>query len=365
MGDRYVKSDEDISILYIDATILYDHSMSQFLPYDEIEMWHGHPDKYWNWLDEILNTPDDSDVGYFLEVDLKYSDNIEQKTKFFPFCPENKKIDPNKYNEYMISVKPENYTKSKKLICDWTDKKKYLIHYRMLKFYVRYGMVVEKLHEIISFKQSKWLESYISFNTQKRNKAKIDFEKDFFKLLVNAAFGKFLENVRNRLELELIKKDNIKKIITQKSKLTFNGIQRSYENSDSYTFKKNEIVMDKAIYVGFAILELSKLHMYETYYDTVQPYFGQDNLQLHYIDTDGVILSMKTENIIKDLKNLEDIFDFSNSDKNHELCSEKNKKVIGKFKIETPKNIWIDEFVCLRSKAYSFNCKNEDKNKKK
>ena len=93
--------------------------------------------------------------------------------------------------------------------------------------------------------------------------------------------------------------------------------------------KKNKIVMVKAIYVGFAILELSKLHMYETYYDTLQPYFGQENLQLHYIDTDGMILSMRTENIINDLKNLEYIFDFSNLDKNHELYSNKNKKVIG------------------------------------
>ena len=226
-------------------------------------------------------------------------------------------------------------------------------------------MIVEKIHEIISFKQSKWLEKYISFNTQKRNKAKNDLEKDFFKLLNNAAFGKFLENVRNRLGLELIKKDDIKKIIKQQSKLTFNGIQKSYENYDSYTFKKNEVVMDKAIYVGFAILELSKLHMYETYYDTLQPFFGQESLQLHYIVTDGMFLSMKTKDIIKDLKNLEYIFDFINLDENHELYSEKNKKVIGKFKIETPKNIWLDEFICLRSKTYYFKCKNNEENKNK
>ena len=112
-------------------------------------------------------------------------------------------------------------------------------------------------------------------------------------------------------------------------------------------------------------MELSKLHMYEIYYDTLQPYFGQENLQLHYIDTDGMILSMKTENINKDFKNLEDIFDFSNLDQNHELFSEKNKKVIGKFKIETPKNVVINEFVCLRSKAYSFKCKDKDENKNK
>ena len=211
MGDRYVKSDENKKILYMDATNLCGHSMTQMLPYDEVEMWHGDPDKCWNWLDEILNTPDDADVRYFLKVDLKYPDNIKEKTKNLPFCPENKKINPDKYNDYMKKIKPKNYTKSKKLICDWTDKKKYLIHYRMLKFYVRHGMVVEKIHEIISFKQSRWLEKYISFNTQKRNRAKNDFEKDFFELLVNAAFGKFLENVRNRLELELIKKIMLKK----------------------------------------------------------------------------------------------------------------------------------------------------------
>ena len=109
----------------------------------------------------------------------------------------------------------------------------------MLKFYVRHGMIVEKIHEIISFKQSRWLEGYISFNTKKRNKAKDDFKKEF-KLLNNAAFGKFLENVRNHLGLELIKKGDIKKIIKQQSKLTFKGIQKSNENYYSFTFKKTK-----------------------------------------------------------------------------------------------------------------------------
>ena len=185
MGDRYVKSDEDNSILYIDATNLYGHSMSQFLPYDEIKFEKD------ICLEEILNTPDDSEIGYFLEVNLKYPDNIKQKTKYFPFCPENKKKDPNKYNEYMNTIKPENYTKSKKLICDWTDKKKYLIHYRMLKFYVRHGMIVEKIHEIISFKQSIWLEGYISFNTQKRNKAKMISKKTSLNCLLMLLLANF------------------------------------------------------------------------------------------------------------------------------------------------------------------------------
>ena len=359
MGHRYMKSNENKKILYFDANNLYGHSMSEPLPYDEIKF-----DKNIE-LEDILNTPDDSDVGYFIEVDLKYPDNIKQKTKNFPFAPENKKIYPDNFNDYMIEIKPDTYIQSSKLICDWSNKKNYLIHYRMLKFYIRHGMVVDKIHNIISFRQSRWLEKYINFNTQKRNKAKNDFEKDFYKLLNNAFYGKTMENVRNRLKIKFIKKDDYREIIKQQSKLTFDGIHKSYDNCDSYTFKQNEVLMDKPIYLGFTVLELSKLHMYETYYDILQPYFGQENIQLHYIDTDAFVLSLETQNIIEDLKNLEDIFDFSNLNKNHELFSNKNKKVIGKFKIETPKNKFIDEFIVLRSKMYAFKCKDKKENKNK
>ena len=82
IGDRCVKSDENKKIIYMDATNLYGHSMSQVLPYDEIEMWHGHPDLYMNKLDEILKTPDDSDIVYFLEVDIRYTYNIKKSKEF-------------------------------------------------------------------------------------------------------------------------------------------------------------------------------------------------------------------------------------------------------------------------------------------
>ena len=265
----------------------------------------------------------------------------------------NKKINPDDFSDYMKTIKTDTFTQTKKLICDWSDKKIYLVHYRMLKFYIRHGMIVDKVHNVISFKQSKWLEKYISFNTQKRKKAKNNSEKDFYKLLNNAFYGKTMENVRPRSKIKFIKKDDYRGIMKYQSKLTFNGIHKSYENCDSYTFKQNEVLMDKPIYLGFSVLELGKLVMYETYYDKLQPYFGQEDIQLHYMDTESFVLSVDTKDIIKDLKNLEDLFDFSNLDENHELFSNK-KKVIGKFKIETPKNIWIDEFICLRSKMYAF-----------
>ena len=93
-----------------------------------------------------------------------------------------------------------------------------------------------------------------------------------------------MENVRNRLKIRFVKKNDYREIIKQQSKLTFNGIHKSYENSDSYAFKQNGVLMDKPIYLGFSVLELSKLHMYETYYDKLQTYFGQENLQLHRVD---------------------------------------------------------------------------------
>ena len=359
MGDSYIKSGRIKKILYIDANNLYGHSMSQYLPYDEIKFDNN------NELKDILNTPDDSNIGYIIEVDLTYPNKIKGKTKNFLFAPMNKKINPDNFNDYMKEIKPDTYIQSSKLICDWSNKKNYLIHYRMLKFYIRHGMIVDKIHNIISFRQSRWLEKYISFNTQKRNKAKNDFEKNFYKLLNNAFYGKTMENVRNRLKIKFIKKDDYREIIKQQSKLTFNGIHKAYENCDSYTFKQNEFLVDKPIYLGFTVLELSKLLMYETYYDKLQPYFGQENIQLHYMDCDSFVLSIETQNIINDLKNLEELFDFSNLDKNQELFSNKNKKVVGKFKIETPENFSIDEFVALRSKCYAFKCGNDSKNKLK
>ena len=117
MGDRYIKSGESKKILYIDANNLYGHSMSEPLPYYDITFDDNIK------IEDILNTPDDSDIGYFIEVDLKYPDNIKEKTKNLPFAPVNKKINPDNFSDYMKEIKPDNYTPTKKLICDWSDKK--------------------------------------------------------------------------------------------------------------------------------------------------------------------------------------------------------------------------------------------------
>ena len=121
MRDRYVKSDANRRIFFVDAIILYGQSMIQPLPYDEFEIKHGHPDLYLSNSEEDLNTPDDSNIGYFVEVDLRYIDIIKEKTKTFPFCPENKVIPKDKNNEFMKKRKPKSYIKARRLLCDWTD----------------------------------------------------------------------------------------------------------------------------------------------------------------------------------------------------------------------------------------------------
>ena len=115
MGYRYVQSGDNKKILYVDAKNLYGLAISEYLPYDEIKFDRNVK------LEEILNTPDDSDIGYFIEVDLKNPDNIKQKTKNFPFAPENKKIILDEFIDLMKELKLDTYTQTKNLICGWSD----------------------------------------------------------------------------------------------------------------------------------------------------------------------------------------------------------------------------------------------------
>ena len=114
LGDRYVKSDENKKIFYVDANNLYGWAMGESLPFDENKIWHGHTDLYMNKLEEIFFTPDNSDIGFFLEIDSSCSDNIKEKTKKNPFFPEKKVIHKDKYIEYLKKMKPKNVTKTKK-----------------------------------------------------------------------------------------------------------------------------------------------------------------------------------------------------------------------------------------------------------
>ena len=310
--------------------------------------------------EDILNTPDDNEFGYFIECDMLYPAEIKENPENFPLCPYQTKADPNLFSEYMNSVKQPNYKPTEKLMCDLTNKYNYMTHYRMFKFYTNLGMKVTKIHTIYRFKQSLWLEKYINHNTQKRTNAKTNFEKDLYKLMNNAFFGKTMENVRDRTNLEFIPHTNIDQIIKRQSKLSFKEITTHYSEFSVYKYDKEKTVYDKPIYLGFSVLELCKLLMYEFYNHKLQPYYNTD-VKLHYMDTESFILSIKTRDLINDLEYFKDDFDFSELDPIHELYNSINKKVIGKMKIETSPVIELDNFVALRSKSYSFSYKNAQK----
>ena len=222
MGDRHVQSDEKKQILYIDANNLYRWAMSQYLPTGEFEILPLDPCNYIleQLVEDLLQIPDDNEYGFFIECDLEYPVEIKEKTKNFPFCPYQTKADPNIFSGYMNNVNQPNYKPTPKLMCDVTNKSKYMIHYRMFKFYLNQGMKVTKIHTIYRFKQSAWLGKYINHNTQKRTVAKTNFEKDLYKLMNNAFFGKTMENVRDRTNLEFIDHSQIDQISKRQSKLS-------------------------------------------------------------------------------------------------------------------------------------------------
>ena len=256
----------------------------------------------------------------------------------------------------MTTKKPEKYKPTEKLIMDQTNKQRYFLHYRELKFYIRHGIRILNLQTVYKFKQSPWLANYIKYKTEQRSKAKTEFEKHFYKLMNNSFYGKTIENIRKRLNLDLIDKSDTHRILNRQSKLSFDDKIAEYEKFNLYSFNKETIKFTKPIYIGFCVLELSKLLMYEWYYDKMQPFFGEDNLELHYLDTDSFIFSFKPiKSLIEGLKHFKEDFDFSDLDPSHELYSKDNKKVIGKMKLETSPELDLDEAVFLRSKSYCLN----------
>ena len=355
-GDRYIESDNNTVILHVDMNNLYGFAMLQHLPIGNFKIYENNSITE-TFINKVISTHDCSNIRYLLIVDLMFPDNIKYKSKNFPFCPENKTINPDNYTEYIKEHEPKPHRPTTKLICDQTNKEYYIVQYRNLKFYLRMGMIISKVHRIVSLNQSPWLQRYIDYNTQKRAQADSDFKKDYNKNLICSFFGKTMEDVRNRIKVEFVKNTDEGKILKYQSRLDFDGIHKSYQDYDTYTFKANVVKMEKPIYQGFSILEVSRLLRYETYYDRLQKYFGVDSIQIHYQDTDAFVMSIRTTDIVNDLSKLQDqykMFDFSNLNKDHKLFSNEFKKIPGYLKIETPKSLYINNFVCLRSKCYAY-----------
>ena len=145
------------------------------------------------------------------------------------------------------------------------SKKNYVVYYRNLKYQLSEGLIVKKFHRILEFKQSAWMKPYIDFNTQKRKEATNEADKNLFKLLNNAVYGKTMENMRKRIKIRITtnEKDSLKYI----SRPTYIGHKKFGENLVVIHEKKELLTLNKPVYVGCTVLELIKLAIYKFYYD--------------------------------------------------------------------------------------------------
>ena len=188
-------------------------------------------------------------------------------------------------------------------------------------------------------------------NIELRKVAGNDFEKDFYKLMNNAVFGKTMENVRKHRDIKLVTTDKKRsKLVSEPNYHTMNYISEDFSIVE---MKRTKVKLHKPIYLGLSILNVSKILMYEFWYDYMKPKYN-DNVKLCYTDTDSFVMNIKTKDFYKDIANdVEDRFDTSNYEVNRPLPTGKNKKVLGLMKDELGGKV-ITEFDALRPKTYSY-----------
>ena len=241
-----------------------------------------------------------------------------------------------------------------KLVPNQYYKRKYVIHIRALQQALDHRLVLEKIHMAIEFDHSAWMKEYIDFNIKLRTAAANDFEKDFYKLMNNSVFGKTMENICKHRNIKLIA--SLEACLKVVMKPNFKSGVRFDENLMGCEMGKTKVVMNKPVYLGQAILDLSKIVMYEFHYDYMKKKYDDDKLTLCYMDTDSLIYDIETEDFHKDIAdNVENKFDTSGcrNDGSRPLPVGKNKKVIGLMKDELGGEI-MSEFVALRPKMYSY-----------
>ena len=229
---NYDKNKESSYIRYWNENNLYGWAMSQKLPVNNFQ-WIKDTSQFNE--DFIKNYNEESDEGYFLEVDVHYLEKLYEFHNDLPFLPERMKIG-----------------KVEKLVANLHDKIEYVIHIRNLKQALNQGLVFENVHRVITFNKNAWLKPYIDMNADLRRKAINDFEKDFCKLMNNAVFEKTRENVRKHRDTKLVTTEKRRNYLVQ---------EPSYLTTKFFTeklltieVKKTKLLMNKPVHLGRSIL---------------------------------------------------------------------------------------------------------------
>jgi hypothetical protein len=347
--NKHFVDNTDGEILYIDINNLYGYALSQKLPCSNFEMIQDTKQ-----LQDIVSSlpHENSDVGYYLEVDLHIPPHLHNKFKDLPPAP--------------VKQCPPG-SKTKKLMLTLEDKLNYKVHYSLLKFFIEMGVQVTKVHRACKFKQAYVFSEYIAHNTSRRASACNKFQKDFYKLKNNSLFGKTVENLRKRINIRIV--NNERKLITTASRPNFQRLSLIDKDLAIATLGKETICLNRPVYIGQAILDISKLRMYRLNYEELEKYRTTFNCQIEIVagDTDSFFLHCRNVSVRDQLlpQMLRDeLLDSSNFSPEHSLYSEKFTNQIGKFKDETGCKFEIIEGVFLRPKCYSLKTDNDKAIKK-
>ncbi|XP_064481238.1 uncharacterized protein LOC135394428 isoform X2 [Ornithodoros turicata] len=346
-------------INYIDVNGLYGAVMREPLPYGGFE---------WLTEEEIVNLDiaqirDDSPVGYFLEVDLVYDRATHERHRDLPVAPEKMSVRYELLSDYQkVLMKkfnlPQKATEAK-LLLTLFDKERYFLHYRNLQLYLQLGLRLTKVHRVLKFNQKPFLRSYVDFNHELRKRATNAFEKQQSKLMINSVYGRTCMQVRKFVNCRLtVTDEQVLKLLRKPNLKQFRPLS---SHVILFQFSQSVLRMKQPLYLGFTILELSKLKMFDFYHNhllRVAP-----DTRLLYMDTDSYIVMLSDDKVLHELA--DEHLDNSGYDPDHPLYSTKNRMVLGKFKNELPRD-HILGFCCLKPKLYALDlCSKKQYNRAK
>ena len=330
-------------ITYLDMNNFYGWEMGGYLPYGEFK-WLKNVDGF-----DGNSVSKNSTIGYILEVDLEYTDEFHALLNDYPLAPEKLAIFYDILSDYCKKIADEHGIKvghMMKLIANLGNKTNYVLHYRNLQLYLSLEMKLNKIYRVLKFKQSDWVKRYIDFNTKKRTNAANSFEKDFFELMINSVYGKTMENLRKRINFRIV--NNEKDFLKYTSRRTYITHKILSKNYAAIHEIKPILMINKPIYVGFAVPGLNKCLMYDFHYNFIKKHF---DAELLCTDTDSLTDEIKSEDVCEEFFKHKHLFDFSNYPKDSKFLDE-TYRIIGKMKDVSGGKV-NSEFVGLKSKMYS------------